>query len=556
MIRHLRLENLVLIREADLELSDGLVAITGETGAGKTIFAQALGLLLGAPGDQSLVGPDASEAYVEADLDLADELLHADELEPIRELQPAAESGVVIARRIFADGRSRSYVWGRAVPRAALGAFAERLIALSGQFEQRRLASSAHQLSLLDAFVGEAHLDRLAATAVAWRELRDAQRQRDAVAAASDELEARRAELEQLATATDALMPDTERSLAAERERLRRASDLAAAAGEAVELLSPEGIEQHRAAELIAQAAKRLGEVEGIDPTLDTTRSELSSSEAIVREAASALRSFLASLHGDPMRLDAVESQLQDIADLKRRFGCSDLDELLEGADSARAELDQLSTSQPLASAERALRQARSRYTELAEALAAARAEAAPRFTAAALEELKALGLGEGDLTVELGQRGAGPGGAETVAFYVRPNDGLPYVPVASNASGGELSRIALALRVVAHVRAGEPTIVFDEIDAGVGGTTAHAVARSLERLAQRAQVLAITHLPQVASVGQTHLRVEKVAGHPTHTRIDRLEQGDRAAEIERMLGGTAFLESVVSERRSRPARV
>ena len=465
-------------------------------------------------------------------------------------------AGSWIARRIFADGRSRAYAWGRAVPRAALGALAENLIALSGQFEQRRLASTVHQLSLLDAFIGEEHLDRRRETAQAWRGLRDAQRQRDLLAASSDEVEARQIELEQLVAVADAFERGAEAALAVERERLRRATDLAAAAGEAAEALSPEGTDGQGAAELTAHAAARLGDIEGIDGSLDEIRSELQSAEAIAREAASALRSFLSSLDSDPTRLDTVESELQRIADAKRRFGFPNLDTLLAEADAARTELDTLSSSRPLEDAESALAKARNRYETFSNQLSTSRASAATGFAAAARDELRQLGLGDGDLVVELSECAQGLSGADAVAFHVRPNEGISYAPVASSASGGELSRIALALRVAAHARAAEPTIVFDEIDAGVGGTTAHAVARSLERLAGQAQVLAITHLPQVASVAQTHLRVEKVAGDPTHTRIDRLDERDRRAEIERMLGGTEFLESVVTGRTGGRPRV
>jgi DNA repair protein RecN (Recombination protein N) len=174
--------------------------------------------------------------------------------------------------------------------------------------------------------------------------------------------------------------------------------------------------------------------------------------------------------------------------------------------------------------------------------LSRARLEAAAPFSEAVARALAGLGIGEGEFRAELSRREPGPAGADEVAFLIRPNPGLPFAPVSETASGGELSRTALALSTVAHAGAGEPTIVFDEIDAGIGGRTAHAVAEALRTLAERAQVVTITHLPQIASAAETHFRVEKVPGDPTHTRIERLSDGERREELERMLGGAEFI--------------
>ncbi len=198
-----------------------------------------------------------------------------------------------------------------------------------------------------------------------------------------------------------------------------------------------------------------------------------------------------------------------------------------------------------LAGADRAAAEAEERAEALAAALSAARREAAPAFAGAVAGELQGLGMGDGEFRAELAERELGPAGRDGVTFLVRPNAGLPFAPAAETASGGELSRIALALRAVAHASAGEPTIVFDEIDAGIGGRTAHAVADALGRLAGTAQLLTITHLPQIASAAEAHFRVEKVAGDPTHTRIERLSEAERRDELERMLGGAEFLSTV-----------
>ena len=544
MLRRLFIENLVLIRRADLALGPGLTAITGETGAGKTILAQSIGLLLGAKGEAALVGPTGEEAYVEAELDLPEGALDEEEFATLAELRPADEPGLVAARRVFGDGRSRAYAWGRAVPREELAALVERLIAMSGQFEQRRLAQPAHQLELLDAFAGEEQLRRRSELAAAWRALREARGRRDELAQELGDREAYAAELQALANAGKGLTPDAEESLRGERDRLRNAAGLAEAASAASQALSPE--DGDGAADLAAQAEQALRPAAALDEELAAAAAELADASASLRETASTLRGFLASLEAEPGRLDRVEEELGRLGEAKRRFGAATLAELIERSRQAQAELDALEDgSDPLAAAEAALRAAQQRYGTLSDEAREARVAAAEAFAAAARTELASLGLGDGDLSVELSSRAEGPTGGDEAALLVRPNAGLPFAPVASTASGGELSRIALALRAVSHAKAGEATIVFDEIDAGIGGQTAHAVADSLRRLGELSQVLTITHLPQIASAAARHFRVEKVPGDPTHTRIEQLGENERRDEIERMLGGAEFLSAV-----------
>ena len=541
MLRRLRIENLVLIREADLELAEGLNAITGETGAGKTILAQAIGLLLGSKGDARAIGPAGQEAYVEAEFDVPDGFFDEEGLESLGELRPEDEAGLVLARRIFPDGRTRAYAWGRAAPREDLAAATELLVGMSGQFEQRRLARSAYQLEVLDSFIGDEQLRRRGVMRSAWRELAGARRRHDEIAQDAVAAEARLAQLEALVEDTDGFDAATEPSLLAERERLRHLTELAEGAASAAEELSPD--DGDGAATLAARAEQAIAPLARLAPELETSAGELRDLEVRLRDVAAELRSFLGSLGSEPGRLEHVEGELERVSDAKRRFGFRSYEELLERAAAARTELEAREAgADPAAEAAAALAQAEARVQALAGELHEARSRAAERFADAVAAELRGVGLGEGEFRAELADREPSSTGTDAVTFLIRPNSGLPFVPVAETASGGELSRVALALAAAAG---GKMTLVFDEIDAGVGGETAHAVAQSLRRLGERSQVVTITHLPQIASVADRHLRVEKVPGDPTHTRIEQLAEDERREELERMLGGREFLSTV-----------
>ena len=536
MLRRLRIENLVLIREAELVLSPGLNAVTGETGAGKTILAQAVGLLLGAKGDASVVGEAGEEAYVEAELDVPAGFFD-DDLAALAELRPADEPGLVLSRRVFADGRTRGYAWGRAIARDDLAAAAERLIAMSGQFEQRRLARASYRLGVLDAYCGEEQERRLHEARSAWRELAAARQRFDELARDGDATRERLAGLEALVEDTGGLEPGEEDALREARERIRHVTELGAGAVAAREAIEPEdGV---GAATLAATAERALAPLEGLAPELGRAAAELRDVTVRLRELSADLRRFIEGLDADPARLEELEGRLELWADLKRRYRTSSGEELLARRDAARAELDALAGGgDPVAAAEAELAEARERMAALARELGDARRTAAGPFAEAVAAELRDLGMGEGEFMVHVIERELGPTGSDEAAFLARPNLGLPFAPVASTASGGELSRIALAIGAVA----GGETLVFDEIDAGIGGTTAHRVAETLQRLAGRAQVVTITHLPQIASAADTHFRVEKLPGDPTHTRIERLDDAERRAELERMLGGEEFL--------------
>jgi DNA repair protein RecN (Recombination protein N) len=413
---------------------------------------------------------------------------------------------------------------------------------MSGQFEQRRLARPAYQLAVLDSFCGEEQLKRRAEARAAWRELGAARRRYEALTRDAASAEARLAELRALVEDTDGMQSGQEQALREERERLRHLTELLHGTAAAAEALDPE--EGEGAAGHTAAAERALAPVERLAPELQKAADELRDAELRLREAASALRSFLAVLEADPDRLEQVEAELDRFADARRRFRCETTEELLARAAEARAELDGVDQGiDPAEAARRAVEEADAGMAEVSAALRKARRRAAEPFAAAVAAELTGIGMGDGEFRTELREREPSATGMDEVAFLIRPNAGMPLAPVADTASGGELSRIALAIAAVG----GGETMVFDEIDAGIGGTTAHGVADALARLAARAQVITITHLPQIASRAERHFRVEKIPGDPTHTRIQELPANERKEEIERMLGGREFLATLES---------
>jgi DNA repair protein RecN (Recombination protein N) len=330
---------------------------------------------------------------------------------------------------------------------------------------------------------------------------------------------------------------EEEQELLARRERHRHVDELARAADAALTAIVPD--EGEGAGSLTALAERALAPYERIAPELAAPAEELRDLAIRLAEVGSDLHRFVAALAAEPGALESVEDRLQAIADVRRRFGASSYEELLELAASAERELGELADGgDPVEAARIALVEAEQRVGVLASALRAEREARKDDLARSVAEVLASLGMGDGEFLVELRERETGAAGADEAVFLVRPNPGLPFAPVAETASGGELSRIALALAAVT----GGETLVFDEIDAGIGGVTAHAVAATLRHLSERAQVLTITHLPQIATAADVHFRVAKIPGDPTHTRIEELDDLLRREEIERMAGGAEFV--------------
>ncbi|HEX2233194.1 MAG TPA: DNA repair protein RecN [Thermoleophilaceae bacterium] len=542
MLVELRIENLLLIERAELRPGTALNAITGETGAGKTVLAHALDLLLGGKPRPGIVRPGAREAYVEGAFELPPGLLDRPELADLRERIGEDPDELVLARRVGAEGRSRAFVQGRSATAADLRELGGALVAFFGQHEHRKLTVAAAQLDLLDGFCGARQLElraRLAAAHTRARELASELEELRERAGARDRdldlLAFEIAEVEELGPSEE-----EESDLLAERERLRRLDGLLAAGIRGAEALVPEAGEGG-AAELIAGAENQSREVEGVDPQLDSLVARLAALRIEAEDLGAELRRYAGSLEGEPGRLEQVEERLDLYDRLKRKHGGS-VAAVLEHAERCRAERARLEGAEvAIERAQAELAEAEAERTELAAQIGKKRRTAAPRLAAAVRDELQALAMEDASFEVELLPRDeAGPTGAERVELMLAPNPGVPAAPLRETASGGELSRVMLALMTVAGAGS-SGTLVFDEVDAGVGGQTARAVGERLRKLAEERQVLCITHLPQIAALAESHFRIDKSAdGELAVARVEALEGEGVVAELCRMLGAEA----------------
>jgi len=544
VLRELRIENLLLIERAELRLGGGLNAITGETGAGKTVLAHSLDLLMGGKARPQIVRPGAEEAWVEGVFDLPDGLLEEPELTDVAARLPDGAEEIVLGRRVSASGRTAAFLAGRAASAGDLKLLGGRLLAFYGQHEHRKLTIASAQMEILDGFAGSEHLALRERYRVAHRECtrlqaelaesreRDGSRERD--------LDLFRYELAEIeGVAPD---PSEEADLSAERERLRHAEGLREAALGA--LAGTAGAEEDGggAASVLAVAESLLQGVAGVDEELDGLGERVAALAAELDDVAGGLRGYLDRVEADPERLAAVEERLEAVDRLQRKHGGS-VESVLAHAERCRTEIERLEGAETRgAEAEAALAESEAQREKLGKRLSRGRAEAAGPLREQVAAALDGLAMPGAELEVELEPHpdGFGPGGREQVELRISPNPGMAPAPLRDAASGGELSRVMLALTGLG-AGAGAGTLVFDEIDAGVGGKTARIVGERLRALGQGRQVLCITHLPQVASLAPTHFRLEKdIGGERAAATVERLDGEGVVEEIRRMLGGEA----------------
>ncbi|MEU5272196.1 DNA repair protein RecN [Streptomyces hygroscopicus] len=557
VLEEMRIRALGVIDDAVVELSPGFTAVTGETGAGKTMVVTSLGLLLGGRADAGLVRIGAKAAVVEGRV-----TVDARSAVAVRAEEAGAElddGALLISRTLSAEGRSRAHVGGRSVPVGLLSELADDLVAVHGQTDQQGLLRPARQRQALDRYAGDAVSGPLEKYAAAYRRLR----------AVSDELAELTTRARERAQEADLLrfgleevaaaepLPGEDAELAAEAERLGHAEALASAAALAHAALAgnpedPEGVD---AATLVAGAHRALEGVRSHDPALAGLADRIGEVGILLSDVAGELAGYADDLDADPLRLAAVEERRAVLAQLTRKYG-ETIEDVLAWAERGAARLAELDGDDDRIGELTAERDAlRAELGELAQALTDARTEAAGRFAEAVTAELASLAMPHARVTfairqseaaeetdgIEVGGRPVvfGPHGADEVELLLAPHPGTPPRPIAKGASGGELSRVMLAVEVVFAGSDPVPTYLFDEVDAGVGGKAAVEVGRRLAKLARSAQVVVVTHLPQVAAFADRHLVVEKTNdGAVTRSGVKVMEGEDRVRELSRMLAG------------------
>lgn len=537
MLSLIRVKNYAVIDEVELELEPGLSVVTGETGAGKSILVDALGLALGDRADASAVRHGAERAEISVLFECPD---NHPALARLEELGLDDENRCLLRRVIGQEGRSRAFINNQPVTLQDLKRLGSLLVDIHGQHAHQSLLESANQRALVDAEGGLGELvDQVAQAYRSWQALEEqlealqgGNAQRDA------ELELARfqaAELEALE------LEDGEPSrLLAERARLANVDKLAGGLELAIQALYE--AEANSAHALIARSEQELARLVEHDDALREPAETLANVEIELREAALTLMHYRDRLEPDPGRLEAVESRLAKIRALARRHGVDD-DELPGVLARLRARIEELEAGgQSVEALEQAAKRASADYLSLAKKLSKARRRVAETLAAAVTTQLPELGLPHGRFDVQVEPKPEARGdatGLDRIEFRVQLNPGQPPGPLAKMASGGELSRIGLALQVVGANASPVPTFVFDEVDTGIGGGVAEIVGRKLARIAQSRQVLCVTHLAQVASQGHHHYRVAKLTdGKTSRTTVRHLTREERIEELSRMLGG------------------
>ncbi|MDN3312051.1 DNA repair protein RecN [Microbacterium oryzae] len=553
MIEEMRLRDLGVIAEATLPMGAGFTAITGETGAGKTMVVTGLGLLLGQRADSGAVRAGASQAIVEGVWVVPEEGPVAERVrEAGGDLEPIGEgrAELYLSRTLAAEGRSRASVGGRAAPAGVLADLADALVVVHGQTDQLRLRSAAAQRDALDRFAGGPVREALERYRAAWHAHRELEQElhtltveRTARQTEAETLRATLAEIEEAAPE-----PGEDVQLSERAERLANAEELRTAAALARESLSSE----EGAADVsgLLGEARRALERAG-DPALEGIAEQLADLGYRAADLAVELSGFLADLdETGPQELAAVEERRAVLGGLVRAHGTLDAAiALLETGSARLAELDDDGDRIERLSAQR--EESRAELDAAADELTAARAEAATRLGAAVTAELHALAMPDARLVVEASAGQESAAGRDDVAFLLAPHPGAEPRSVARGASGGELSRVMLAIEVVIAETDPVPTFVFDEVDAGIGGAAAIEVGKRLARLAQSSQVIAVTHLAQVAAFAGNHLSVVKANdGSVTRSSVQRLDGAAREAEMARLLSGLADSDAALTHAR------
>ncbi len=542
MLRHLRVTNFAILSDVAIELGDGMNVLTGETGAGKSLIVEAVNLLRGGRASADIPRAGTDEAVVEAIVAIPEDLAARVAAAIEGAGASAGDAEVVIRRVIQRGGRSRTYVNGALTTLARLAELGALLIDLSGQHQHQGLVDPGRHLEILDAFAGEPALG--AAMAAAWAELRRCDEELAALGGDEREREARldylRYQLDELDGA--GLVPGEDAAIDIERAR-RAAVYQPPAAARAAEDALYGGDDSAR--DRVAVAAREVERAARTDPVLEPVTRQLGEIETLIDDAADQLRGYADKLEGDPERLAWLDERLALIRRLMRKHDGS-LDAVIAKAAGLRGELAALTGRNTRLAELAALRaSAEAGAVAAAAALTRSRSRAARRLEKEVGAALAELGMGSARLSVVVEPRTldlhVGPTGADRIELMLASNKGEDLRPLAKVASGGELSRIMLALKLALRRADEVATYVFDEVDAGIGGATAQVVGSQIRAVADQRQVLCVTHLPQIAAFADHHFHVEKteIAGR-TETHVHRLTAAARKDELARMLGGHA----------------
>jgi DNA repair protein RecN (Recombination protein N) len=546
MLLELNIRNFAIIEEAHLEFGAGLNVLSGETGAGKTIILNALGLLLGSRASPDMIRAGEKEAVVEGLFELEGEAA----MPELDARKGDGDSRELLVRRVIAEGggRSRVTIDGELATVQSLGKIGASLVQVYGQHEQHSLLRAESHREILDRY---ANLDdELASYRERYTRAEEIQSQLHEL----NRRERERADLLELARfrATEleraGLVAGEDEALSRERTVLSNASKLADAALEAEQALyGADGA----ATETVSRAEVRLLEAAALDPKLGDALEMIKSARANLEEAARTLGAYASKIEADPVRLEEIDNRLQELTRLKRKYGGS-IDTAIETLERSRAEIGELEgIGESKAQVEAAMAAALDELVAHANKLSSIRKRAAADLGRKMETELKSLGmrspgfeprlgvLASEDASFVHGGVALGSVGIDTVEFHLSPNVGQPAMPLLRIASGGELSRVMLALKRLEAQRRGVATMIFDEVDAGIGGAVAQVVGRKLKQLSRFHQILCVTHLAQIAAFADRHLTVEKEERRgSTRSRVAVLEPGDRTEEIARMLGG------------------
>ena len=548
MIAELRITDLGVISDATMSFHPGLTVVTGETGAGKTMIITGLGLLLGGRADPKLVRTGAERARIEgrfiaATSEVVDRMLAAGgELD--------ADGELLVARHLTTNGRSRAFLGGASVPAGLATEVTADLVTIHGQSEQLRLAEPDRQRRVLDRFAGSAVSEPLEAYGRLWVELQAA---RSELARLRDEAQSRAREIDLLRFGLDEISKiapgaGEDLSLAAEANRLQAADDLRAAAQSAVLALAGSDDEAGGALAWLSVARKALEGTQADDVEMASLSSRLAETSYALTDITADLARYLDALEDEPGRLEQIAARRAQLSLLTRKYGTT-CDEVLAWAAEAAVRLQTLEDSDDrITVLTTRLEQLNGELAGLADRISAARREAADRFSAQVLEELAALAMPHATLQFQVTSTELGPHGSDVVDLLFSANAGMQPRSLGKVASGGELSRVRLALEVVLTAGREAGTLVFDEIDAGVGGRVAVEIGRRLARLSHDTQVIVVTHLAQVAAFADRHYVVVKSGdGQVTTSGVVPVAETDRAAELARMMAGLETSDSALA---------